>query len=266
MNIKRFGILGVSIVSGVAAFVLISSRPPVVVQAEAPAPLAPHVPSIVNSGPAMVDLLVATRDLPVGSKLSRSDFRWAQAVVGAHPVDAVLRKGDGQDAQIEAEIVDSVIRQSLLAGEALNRRRLVKPGGGGYLAYTLPPGKRAVAVDIDVRGNRSAGNFVMPDDRVDILATELGSGPGLAKPAATLIRDIRVLAVGQQLAPNPEGGTIIVGETITLEVDPAQAEQLAGAMPGTLKLSLRPHGEKAEQVAITNNQIMTVRYGIARQQ
>ena len=35
------------------------------------------------------------------------------------------------------------------------------------MSALLPPGQRALAIAIDNRGTNSAGNFILPNDRVD---------------------------------------------------------------------------------------------------
>lgn len=230
----------------------------------APAAAIQPAPTVREEGPATVDLLVAARDLPTGVKLAASDLRWVKTVEGSHPASAILHRSADDAARIEADIVGSVARQGLLAGEAISRQRLAK-GTGSLLAFSLPDGKRAVAVDIDARGSRSAGNFIMPGDHVDVLAVE-AAGAGSSRPATTLLRDIRVLAVGPHLGADAMGGAPVTGETVTLEVDPAQAERISGAAVGTIKLALRPRSEAGDAYAGTNLQMMTVRYGIARQQ
>ncbi len=263
MNIKRMGVFGASLLSGVAAYaVLASVEPP---PAPAPAVAVQPAPAIREEGPATVDLLVAARDLPMGAKLSAADIRWSPTIEGSHPSSAIIRRAGDDGAALEAEIAGSVTRQSLLAGEAVSRQRLAK-GTGSLMAYTLPAGKRAVAVDIDARGGRSAGNFILPGDRVDVLFVDATSAGGTVKPASTLLRDIRVLAVGPHQGSDTIGGATAQGETVTLEVDPAQAERISGAGVGTIKLSLRPRSDAGQSYAGSTTQMMTVRYGIARQQ
>lgn len=260
MNIKRIGVFGASLLSGVAAYAVLAAVQP----APTPAVAVQPAPTGRVEGPATVDLLVAARDLPIGAKLAASDVRWVKTVEGSHPASAILHRSADDAARIEADIVGSVARQGLLAGEAISLQRLAK-GTGSLLAFSLPDGKRAVAVDIDARGSRSAGNFIMPGDHVDVLAIE-AAGAGSAKSATTLMRDIRVLAVGPHLGADAMGGTPVTGDTVTLELDPAQAERIAGAAVGTIKLALRPRGEAGDAYAGTNLQMMTVRYGIARKQ
>ena len=45
----------------------------------------------------------------------------------------------------------------------------MKAGIGSYMAAILPSGMRAVAIKIDNSGNSSAGGFILPNDRVDVV-------------------------------------------------------------------------------------------------
>lgn len=263
MNIKRIGVFTASLLSGVAAYAVLASVPP----APAIAPTMSAAPSaaVPDPGPQTVDLLVAARDIPMGAKLTNDDIRWSTTIEGSHAASAIVRRSGDDAAALEAGVVGSVARQAVFAGEAISRQRLVT-GKGSLMAYTLPPGKRAVAVDIDARGGRSAGNFILPGDRVDVLFVDATSVGATAKPATTLLRDIRVLAVGPHQGSDSIGGSTVQGETVTLEVDPAQAERISGAGVGTIKLALRPQSDAGQTYAGATAQITTVRYGIARQQ
>jgi pilus assembly protein CpaB len=103
----------------------------------------------------------------------------------------------------------------------------------------LDPGMRAVSIQIDkVKG---VSGLVQPGDRVDIIAIPPRNGSELP-PAATILRGIRVLAVGTTLetssaTPSPEEQS---SATVTLEVTPHQADLLASADQNTvLRLALR---------------------------
>jgi pilus assembly protein CpaB len=108
------------------------------------------------------------------------------------------------------------------------------------LPVRLSPGKRAVSIQIDkVKG---ISGLLQPGDRVDVIAIpQRGSGNDLP-PAATILRGIRVLAIGTSLesssaTPSPEEAN---STTVTLEVTPHQADLLASADQNTvIRLALR---------------------------
>jgi hypothetical protein len=93
----------------------------------------------------------------------------------------------------------------------------------------LPPGKRALAIGIDTRGTSSAGGFIHPNDRVDIIRIfrEDKGEEGQSQPflSETLLTNIRVLAIGQAVQ-NDSGSISFQGDTAPVEVNPAQAEAL----------------------------------------
>ena len=80
---------------------------------------------------------------------------------------------------------------------------------------------RAVAISIDNRGATSAGGFILPNDRVDVIQTVqtgLGerSGPAISE---IILANIRVLAIGQNVQER-NGEKVVTGETATLELTP----------------------------------------------
>ncbi|MFG1270760.1 Flp pilus assembly protein CpaB [Xanthobacter sp. DSM 14520] len=271
MQVKRLMLSGIAIASGVLAFVLVlsSSRPPAGVPAPAVVQSAP-LPSPVVSHEAFAELLVADRPLEAGERLKATDVKWQRWPADSVPAKAITRSA-------EPKAIDSIdgtaVRIPIGKGEPLTSPRVVRRGDAGFLATVLPSGMRAVAIPLDVRGGRSAGGFIFPQDRVDVLVTRVDVQTKSGPPSATtrsLLRDIRVLAIGQQISePNGQGQRTVVGETATLEVSPDQAEALAAAVKsssGEVTLALRPLGEKSN--GSTEEQksgsIVTVRYGVVR--
>jgi len=123
------------------------------------------------------------------------------------------------------------------------------------MAAVLTPGKRAVGVKVNAE--RGAGGFILPNDRVDVILTrKLGqdSSGVPAYQAATVLRDIRVLAVDQ--TSDEEGDSkAIVGKTATFELSERESEILALAEAMVdLSLTLRSlsKSEGASQTAENN--------------
>ena len=111
----------------------------------------------------------------------------------------------------------------------------------------LPSGMRAVAINIDPSGGATAGGFILPNDRVDVIRVyrdeEQTKALGVeVNTAQTILTNVRVLAIGQTVQEKG-GEKTVVGANATLELDPAQAELIvlaqrtAGA--GNLHLTLR---------------------------
>ncbi len=75
-----------------------------------------------------------------------------------------VASGDAMD-----DVKGSMTRDSFLRGEPMRRDKLVKGGAGGFMSAILPSGMRAVAIKIDNSGDSTAGGFILPNDRVDVV-------------------------------------------------------------------------------------------------
>jgi len=226
-------------------------------------PLAAAVPA-AGSAKAMTQVLVAKRDLAIGDRLTGADITWQ-----AWPSDAVnpafitngaaSARPEGKVAEATAVLAakadqmiggdpakaleGAIVRDPILNGEPITTRKIVRGGEGGYLSVVLTPGKRAVAVPVST--DTAAGGFILPGDRVDVLATHDspagGEGGGKVILAETVLRNIRVLALDQATAAGKDAKTMVAA-TATLEVGPAEAEALARAKAGgPVTLALRAY-------------------------
>jgi pilus assembly protein CpaB len=105
---------------------------------------------------------------------------------------------------------------------------------------------RALAVPVSV--DNTAGGFILPGDRVDILVTHQTprtTGSGTVDSVQPVLRNIRVLAIDQQVAAE-EGKQSVIGATATLEVSPADGQIVTLAKAsGTLSLMLRSYADAA---------------------
>ncbi len=259
MKPARLIVLGIALTAGLGAAYLVtgSTKPP------EPAPV------IVQAPPPPTDLdsvLVATRDMTFGAVLSDADMRWQSWPKSQVPV-GVLAKSIRPNAL--DEVKGSIVRSNVLAGEPFRPERLVKGAASGFMAAVLPTGERAVAINVDEKGTTSAGNFVLPNDRVDVVRT---FHPDDAAPGSfsseTLLTNIRVLAIGQNVQEK-SGERVVVGTTATLETTPEDAERLILAQrTSQLSLTLRSMADAAQQSAAASGQppsMTIVRFGAASQ-
>lgn len=186
----------------------------------------------------MTEILVASKAIEVGSKVMPGDLKWQGWPKAA--VDPTFVSKQTAPQALEDMTEGSVARVPLANGEPVTSQKVIKSDGAGFLAAVLTPGKRAVGVKLTT--DRGAGGFILPNDRVDVIMTrKLGQNEmGIpAYRAATVLRDVRVLAVDQTSTEEGESKTI-VGKTATLELSAQQAEVLALAEAmGDLSLSLR---------------------------
>ena len=263
MKPARLAVLGIALATGCAAAYLMSGS-----EAPPPRPIAIAPPPVLP----VTDVLVAAAELPMGQTIRIADLRWQpwpeQAVSAGYITRSAAPKG------LE-EIAGSVVRSAFLPGEPVRPQKLAKPDGG-FMAAILPPGMRAMAVTIDTRGSSSAGNFILPNDHVDLIRTfrdEDSSRSSESQTSETLLTDVRVLAIGQ-VVQEKNGATIITGETATLALTPGQAEivtlaQKVGSLSLTLR-SLADSGRAAEADATPEGRsgggMTVVRFGVTKQQ
>ena len=244
--------------ASVAALIMINSN--------APAPVVVEKQAVPSRS---VDVLVAATDLPIGQILKAGDLRWQPWPMDLAPGGATTRDNAPNAGK---ELEGSLVRHSFLAGEPMRREKLVRADGSGFMSAILPSGMRALAISIDTRGASSAGGFILPNDRVDVLRIYRDdeaskSGGGDVQIADTILANVRVLAIGQNVQEK-QGERVVTGETATLELTPAQAELLALAQrTGQLTLALRSLAD-AKQVAVREERsdagLTVIRAGVAR--
>ncbi|WP_425999159.1 Flp pilus assembly protein CpaB [Caulobacter sp. DWR1-3-2b1] len=258
MNPVRLLIVLVAAVSAIGLAVVmqraLGGKPAVATAIAAPASSRP-----------MTQVLVAKRDLTIGTRLTGEDVTWqawpTEAVNAAFITNgAALPKPEGA-AKAKAAVANAasdmiggvdpakavegaIVRDPILTGEPITPRKIVRGGDGGYLSVVLSPGKRAMSVP--VTSETAVGGFILPGDRVDVLQTREASGSsdgGSDKVliAETILQNVRVLALDQSTAAEKDAKSIVAA-TATIEVAPADAEALTRAKAtGPVTLALRAY-------------------------
>lgn len=228
MKAARLVVLTIALAAGgVAALLAGRSEPPPKPKVAQPATM----PS--------VDVLVAKTDIPMGKALDGSDLTWQAWPTSANSGN-FIRKTEHPTAM--TSLAGAVARAPFVAGEPIREAKLVKVKGSGFLAAILPSGMRAVSIGVSPES--AASGFILPNDHVDVILTkrdrDLEKATGVeAHSSQTILSDIRVLAIDQQLGEK-NGQQVVVGKTATLELSPGQAELITMArQTGTLSLSLR---------------------------
>ena len=184
-------------------------------------------------------VLVAKRALPVGTIITADAVGyqlWPQEMVQ----DAYFIDGEAD----MANLLGTVVRFPITAGEPVTQGSLVAPGDRGFLAAALGAGMRAVTIPVSPK--TGVGGFIFPGDRVDLVLTQQikpeNGGEGM-NTAETILRNLRVLATDQSTeTTTSEDGKTVVRQfrTVTLEVTPRIAEKVAVAQEiGSLSLTLR---------------------------
>lgn len=186
---------------------------------------------VVRARVEVVGVVVAARRLEVGERISGGMVRvarWSKESVPKGSYGGV-KAVEGQVVARELEEGEPVLAGQLVGGE----------GGGGVLPLLIPAGMRAMAVAVDEVSD--IAGFVLPGARVDVLLAL--SGPGGGMRSRTVLQDVLVLAVAQEV--ERRGGRPKTARVVTLLVRPEQAERLAlAARSGTLRLSLRSYGDR----------------------
>jgi pilus assembly protein CpaB len=260
MKAARLVVLGVAVAAGgIAAFLAAGSK--------TPAPLPPPAPVVQIE---TVDVLVAKSDLSRGQVIEDKDIGWQAWPAGAANA-SFIRKSERPNAA--RDFTGAIVRRSMVSGDPIREPNVVMAKGSGFLAAVLPHGMRAIAVDISPES--SAGGFILPDDRVDVVLTRRDKAAerasGIEKFVSdTILRNVPVLAVDQ--ATDEKAGTkTVLGKTATLELTQQQAETLAlSRQLGTVSLTLRSLLDSQDTVEGQDDDakdhhapISTVRYGVS---
>jgi pilus assembly protein CpaB len=181
--------------------------------------------------------LVATKDIPAGAFVGQTDVQWRN-----WPADAAFEGLMVKGKVTSSDYVGAVAREGLRKGEPVMRSRLTMPNEGGFLSAVLSPGMRAMTIKIS--GTSGVAGLIFPNDRVDVILTQMissssnESGGGERRISETVLENVRVLALDQKT--NDQKKEPKVASLATLEVTPKQAEKVALiSRMGTLSLALR---------------------------
>jgi pilus assembly protein CpaB len=254
MKAARLVVLTVAIAAGGVAALLAG-------RSEKPPAAKPEVVAKPNT----IDILVAKGNIPLGHSLSPGDVAW-QAWPATTATGNFIRKPD-RPAAIE-QLSGQIARAPFVSGEPIRDAKLVNAKGSGFMAAILPSGMRAVATQITPES--SAGGFILPNDRVDVILSRRDkaaekAGGGEVHTSEIILSNIRVLAIDQNVEEK-DGKKVVVGKTATLELAPGQVETLAlSQQVGTLSLALRSITDasaKSEPVEKAKTGVNIVRFGV----
>lgn len=173
------------------------------------------------------DVLVATGDLGVGTKLQDRDVLRVRYPKSNLPANVYTEP---------RQVIGRGVILPISKGEFLLPSKLAPEKAGSGLPSLIPPGMRAVSVRVnDVV---SVAGFVQPGSRVDVLLTGT-SATGAERQATTVLTNVAVIAVGKNLE-RAAGGEAVAAPVITLLVSPDDAQKLALAVQeGRIQLALR---------------------------
>jgi pilus assembly protein CpaB len=223
MKPARILILGVAVVAAGLAGVLamsLAGRGSVVTQ----------VQQVVEKEPT-VNVLVSSANLPVGARLDDKSAHWM-----AWPTGGVVQGFITETDKPEAikDLQGAVVRMPIFEGEPI-RAEKIADSNSRIMSSLLPSGKRAVATEISVA--TGAGGFILPNDRVDLIMVRKEKS-GDKYLTETVLNNVRVLAIDQQVQEKDDGSKAVVGTTATLELTPDQTKVLAVAQQKADRQSL----------------------------
>ncbi len=192
---------------------------------------------------AGADVVVAAKDLTVGSKITNDSLKMVRMPEAAIPPSAIRQK---------TEVLERGVVLPIATGEFILPSKLAADKAGSGLPSLIPPGMRAVSVRVNEVV--SVAGFVLPGTRVDVLLTGSPSNGGADQQTTTVLENVAVLATGQTLernsAGNPENAAVI---TLLVSPDDAQKLTLASSQ-GKIQLSLRnPLDTKQQELSMVGS-------------
>ena len=175
------------------------------------------------------DVVVAAHDISAGSRLQDKDLRVVHLPADVVPPSSFHRK--------DGHIIGRGVVLPIAGGEFILQGKLAAENGGSGLPSMIPPGMRAVSVRVN--DSSSVAGFVRSGTRVDVLMT--GNPSGSSEPQTiTVLRNVAVLANGQNMDRSATSGDSQNAPIITLLVSPDDAEKLWLAVnQGHIQLALR---------------------------
>jgi pilus assembly protein CpaB len=239
MKTAQIAVLGLAVVAagGAGLIAMNLTAPPAQVQTDA---------GPVVQQTTMEQVLVASADIAMGTEIT-TQVAWIE-----WPANATQDGFIKQSAEPTAleDISGSIARSPILTGEPIRRAKLIG-AGQSFMSSILPAGKRAIATQITA--DTAAGGFILPNDFVDVIMTRRIAATADAPErftTDTVLKNIRVLAIDQNIQEDEDGRRVKVGETATLELTPEQAENLTVVqqMADRLTLALRSIADANEEI------------------
>ncbi|MBI1788884.1 MAG: Flp pilus assembly protein CpaB [Acidobacteria bacterium] len=184
-------------------------------------------------------VMAAVRDLPLGTRLRKTDLKQVEIQEKDLPTGALLQ---------DKEAIDRALMVPVSANETLTNTKLSSVAGADGVPSTIEAGKRAISVQIsDVSG---VAGLIQPNSRVDVFFTRPGT---MAEATTTIIlQNVKVLAIGRlyqagQLV-DPKAPKMPVA---TLVVTPEEAQKLELAKnQGKISLVLRNPLDQSQETDV----------------
>jgi pilus assembly protein CpaB len=171
------------------------------------------------------EVVVAARDFKEEEVLKPDMVKVIRMVRSAIPPNAFSAAKD---------VEERWVRTTMLEGDVLVEKKLGPKGTPPGLVANIPPGMRALAIDVTEQSGVSG--FILPGHHVDVVRFENSEKSEVR--GETILQDVLVLAAGQ-LFSRPEERAV-QSRTVTLALSPGDVQILVAARArGALSLSLR---------------------------
>jgi len=176
-------------------------------------------------------VVVASVEIPHGTKIETGHLKIIKWPAELLP--------DGAFKTLE-EVVDKIASRAIFPDDIITDKRVAESVDGSHLAALISSNKRAVTIRVDdVIG---VGGFLLPGNHVDVIGVRKIRGSNEVK-ARTVMRDVIVLAVDQDITP--EGDKPKIVRAVTLEMLPTSAVKVVkAANEGKIHLLLRNPTDK----------------------
>ena len=204
MNAKAMVPLVLAVVLGLTAALLVRSA-------------MSHRSAVVAGPGNLVTVVVAKVDNDPGHALTADDLGTAKVPADAAP---------GQVFSAPGPLVGRVTVSPLVKGETVLDNLLAPAGTGAGLQALIPPGMRAVTLEVSEFSG--VGGMLEPGCKVDVVSV-MQDARAKQSVARTVLQNIRVSAVGRAIAPaHPAPGQPMLppSNSVTLLCTPKQAQQL----------------------------------------
>jgi pilus assembly protein CpaB len=179
-----------------------------------------------------VEVVVAARDIPLGTKLEPGAVKLVRRSRDGVPPGAFTdpQAVAGSFAKSQFVTNEPVVASKLFMGEKTS----------GVMPLLIPSGMRAMSVPVDEVSD--IAGFVAPHTHVDILVAVSGTGPSESSFSRIVLQNIEVVAVAQEIEHVKDEPQVV--KVVTLLVTPSDAEKLTlASREGTLRLAMRNYSD-----------------------
>jgi pilus assembly protein CpaB len=189
---------------------------------------SPAAPASVTAVRETVPVVVAARDMDVGTTLSATDVKVVEWPGASAPAGF---------ASSPAEVVGLGVTVPIVMNEPILPMKLAGKELGAGIAMLIPDSMRAISVSVnDVS---AVAGWIRPGTRVDMMVTLDGVRTEVEPVTQVVLQNVTVLGNDRSVSQQ-ENGTAVAIAIVTLLVSPEDAERVANAATqGQLHFILR---------------------------